>query len=317
MKKIIEIRSLDKKILNVSFILTTDCTYKCRYCPKELHEGKSQPVDLNMLGNFFRKYSHRDIVLGITGGEATIHPQFTDLLKLCKSLNVKTKVDTNASRTVSFYDGVAELCDNWCVTMHPSQHTLDLDKIRVLSKKSFTVVYIMMDPEHWQTSLDWFNQIKQIPNIKIILLKAISNWAGANCEVIYTNDQIQFMIENNKQSTFTKERSLELEKTHSWMKAIDTEVTYDDGTIDLLDPYRVVKEEQNRFKGWRCYAGVENISINSDGSISWATCGATHMGYFDTVDLESFNLGIVCPKDECNCNNDIRSSKKRMPISAP
>lgn len=310
MKKIIEIRSLDKKLLNVSFIMTTDCTYKCRYCPDDLHEGKNQPIDLETLADFFKKYNNRDIILGITGGEATIHPQFKDLLGLCKRAGVKTKVDTNASRTVSFYKEVASLCDNWCVTLHPSQHTLDLEKIRVLSEQSFTVVYIMMDPDYWERSLDWFSQVKEIKNIKIILLKAISNWAGANCEVMYSESQMQFMIDNNKQDTFTEERMAELRLTHGWMSAIDTEVTYADGSRSLLDPYQVVKAEQNHFKGWQCYAGVENISISQGGFVSWASCGAKPMGHFSTVDLDSFKSGIVCPNEECNCNNDIRSSKK-------
>lgn len=310
MKKMIEIRSLDKKFLNVSFIMTRDCTYKCRYCPEDLHNGKNQPIDLEMFRNFFKKYNHRNIVLGITGGEATIHPQFLDLLTLCRSMNVKTKVDTNCSRTVKFYDQAAGLCDNWCVTLHPSQHTLDLDKIRVLSEKSFTVVYVMMDPDHWQKSMDWVQQVKQIPNIKIILLKAISGWAGADCQVSYTEQQIQYMSDNNKQDTFTKENAEKLQQTHAWMKAIDTEVIYDDGSSGLLDPYLVVKSEQNNFKGWTCFAGIENINIGAEGSVSWASCGVKPMGHFSELDLNKFTQGIVCPKNQCNCNNDIRASKK-------
>jgi organic radical activating enzyme len=95
MKKIINIKSDYDNVLKVFYTMTTACPYSCRYCPDELHNGKNQRIDLDELREFFQKFSDRKILLNLTGGEPTQHPQFKDVVFLAKSLGIRVASDTS------------------------------------------------------------------------------------------------------------------------------------------------------------------------------------------------------------------------------
>ena len=99
----IKIIANDPSTLKIIWQITSACTYACEYCPTELHTGKSIEVDLIQLRSFFEMFLDRKIVLTITGGEPTIHPQFLEIANLLKDLNIKTIVDSNLSRSLRFY----------------------------------------------------------------------------------------------------------------------------------------------------------------------------------------------------------------------
>jgi len=107
-------------------------------------------------------------------------------------------------------------------------------------------------------------------------------------------------------------------KVTNWANII---VHYDDGTQEESNVNDLLATETNRFKGWLCWAGVQNITIDNDGNVWRAICkvggklGDIHTGF--TVPKEP----IVCTKDKCNCAADIQLSKaeqtsiKRLRIS--
>jgi organic radical activating enzyme len=274
-----------------------------------LHNGKNQIIDLISFENFLNKFQHRDRMLIITGGECTMHPQFRQILELTKKLKINTQVDTNSIRTATFYNEIGELADVWNITLHPSQHKFDPEKISVLSNKSFVVVYVMMDPEFWELSIQWIDQLKHIKNIKIIPLKIIDNWAGATCIANYTQDQIDFLNNNNHFYTFTDNRIKELTESHKWLTTTHSVLTYEDNKTNELDAYWLIKENLNNFYGWDCLAGNENLMINYDGKVSWANCGIKTFNDFNEVSLSNLTQPIACTRLSCDCVTDIRSTK--------
>ena len=309
MSKIIKIHLQNDNVIRINYIMTTSCPYACRYCPDRLHLGKHKNISLNNLEIFFRRFSHRKILLTLTGGECTTHPQFIDIISLAKRLGITVSVDSNSVRTVRFYDEVKELVDCWNFTLHPSQHTLDLDKIRAVTNNSFVVVFVGMDPDHWEKSVDWYNKVCDLENIKVMPIKLMSDWGGAVCNVVYNDEHEQFMSLNRGKLTLTKDRYSELEKTHQWLLDCESYSTDTDGNVKVIDPYQMIKDNTNVFTGWSCNAGNDSISIFDDESADWANCGIKRYSNFLDIDPNELKIPLTCTMPACTCGTDIRSAK--------
>ena len=309
-KKIVAITTMNSSRITITLQLTTACTYSCRYCPDTLNKGSHGLFNLDELAIFFNKFNNREIILTITGGEATVHPQLKDILELAKQLDIKTQVDTNSVRTVRYYQEIGALVDVWNITLHPSQHVLDLEKIRVLTDNSFVVVYIMMDPQHWNIAVDWWNQINTLDNIKTIPLMTIDHYGDADYIANYTDDQTQWLADTKSRFNFTKARQTKLLKSHWWLVDANSRLFYNTGETETLDGYQLIKQGLNSFYGWLCRAGDENILINRDCSASWANCGIKQYNHFLNIDPVELTRPIVCNRVKCTCVTDIRSSKE-------
>jgi organic radical activating enzyme len=289
--------------------MTGSCPYTCRYCPDELHTRKHLPINIDNLKTFFNKFSNRRIVLTLTGGECTTHPQFIEVLTVAKGFGIKVCVDSNSVRTARFYQEVKDLVDSWNFTLHPSQHTLDIDKIKGLTNSAFVVVFVSMDPLHWDTAVNWHNQLLSIENIKLIPMEVISNWGGVDCNIEYTKEQRKFLIETKPTLQITDKRREELSKTHSWLLDTEATATFEDGSTSTVDPFAFIKESKNYFKGWKCYAGYNAILLWPNESALWANCGIKTFNHYLEIEPEDLKNPIVCTLTKCNCGTDIRSTK--------
>ena len=307
----IKITANDPNTLKIIWQITSACTYACEYCPEELHTGKSIDIDIEQLRTFFEMFSDRKVVLTITGGEPTIHPQFSEIAKLLKDLDIKTIVDSNLSRSLRFYEESAGLIDNWCITLHPSQHTLEIEKIKALAKKSFTVVYVMMDPLHWNTAMQWWNILQDVENIKLTVLKPVDNWAGAKYKGVFTKEQQHFLSTTAPMYTMTKDRAEELRKL-AWLFDLGSTVQYQDGTVTMLDADALMKQSLNKFKGWSCNAGNEVIVLSDNGNVSLATCGVANLGHWSNININDIKQPVICPREYCQCGTDIKASKYKQ-----
>lgn len=310
MRKVIKIRLKNPELLKVTFMMTRNCPYACRYCPASLHEGTHATIDLDSVSKFIEQHSDRNIVFNITGGEPTTHPQFKDLLVMLRAKGVKTIVDTNSVRTERFYKEVGALVDNWCVSLHPSQHTLDLEKIKVLTSISFVVVNVLMDPDNWETSVDWLAQVKTLDNVKINPTKIISDWAGATCNVVYTPGQEQVLLDERPFFNFTETRFNELISTHQWLTSMASVGTREDGTEFEVNYSNMIKDRENIFTGWNCRAGNHAVLIDTDGTAQWANCGIKKYNHLSEATKEELSKELVCTFNSCDCGTDIKSPKE-------
>ena len=66
--------------------------------------------------------------------------------------------------------------------------------------------------------------------------------------------------------------------------------------------------------GWECWAGVEQLVVDTDGSIwrGWCKVGGL-LGHVSDLDLALPVQPTVCDKNRCHCNFDIMSTKRRLP----
>ena len=309
MPKLIKIQIKNSNALRINFIMTRSCTYSCRYCPDTLNAGQHRNLNLDELKTFLLKFKDRNGAIQITGGECTTHPQFKDVIQVARDVNFNVSVDSNSVRTYRFYDSVKHLVDNWCITLHPSQHTLDLKKLKLLAQHSFLVVYVMMDPDYWDTALDWLGQLSQMKDLKVTPIRVMDNWAGAKFEAQYTDAQLAFLATTESRWLFTKERETELRKTHMWLEDTSSTGIYDDNSSKELDAFELIRRKQNSFFGWQCNAGRESICIFDDGSAIWANCGIKKFDHYLDINPTELDTPVKCTLLECSCGTDIRGSK--------
>jgi MoaA/NifB/PqqE/SkfB family radical SAM enzyme len=313
MKQLIKIKSVNDSVMRIGLLLTRACTYQCSYCPEKLHTGNNKFFDLSSFKNFLEILNNnKQLILDITGGEPTIHPQFVELIDLCNQLEIKVSVGTNASRSRRWFEEHAHLVDNWVVTLHPSQHSLDIDKIKVISKNSFLVVCIMADPRFWEICLEWKNILNTIDNIKIVMLEVMNDWSGAVYKNFYTDQQLEFLKINNTVHTFTEEKITDIENLLSYFDRFNNTAIWDDGSETTVDPYYLIKHKQNFFKDWTCFAGNQVLSIDDDGIVYWGNCRAKVLGHYSQFKIGTNEGSIICSFDRCECSTDIRAKKSKF-----
>jgi len=102
-----------------------------------------------------------------------------------------------------------------------------------------------------------------------------------------------------------------------WLK--EQEATVEKNTIVWLDneyaqlhyhANDMIKNHQNKFKGWTCNAGIESLMINWDGDVHRATCrvgGSLGNIYEDTFVAPS--EPVRCDRNFCTCAADIPITK--------
>ena len=86
-------------------------------------------------------------------------------------------------------------------------------------------------------------------------------------------------------------------------------VHYDDGTSEESNVNSLLAEETNRFRGWKCWAGVQNITIDNQGDVYRAICRVG--GKLGNI-YEGFEMPdgpVICTKQKSTCAADIQLSK--------
>lgn len=89
----------------------------------------------------------------------------------------------------------------------------------------------------------------------------------------------------------------------------------DNGEVFSIEPFSMLVNEKNKFKGWSCHAGLEKLVFHYDGTIKRANCfsndahfGNWRFGVIDVLPTEP----IICSKDKCAAVTELSISKKKL-----
>lgn len=83
----------------------------------------------------------------------------------------------------------------------------------------------------------------------------------------------------------------------------------EDGTSEEDNVNNVLAREENKFMGWECWAGLQQITISNDGDVYRAIC--KQGGKLGNI-YEGFEMPkdtVICAKHECHCAADVQLSK--------
>ncbi len=81
--------------------ITFRCNFRCPPCTFLLKDKKAldgrDDMSLEQFNWILEKYKNDIIMLGLTGGESTMHPQFSEIVRSAKEKNIKLAIATNGT----------------------------------------------------------------------------------------------------------------------------------------------------------------------------------------------------------------------------
>lgn len=300
-----------KTTVVVNWCMTDVCNYNCSYCIPYLHKGNKGQPDYEVVMNFCKKvieaYSPNKICFEFTGGEITTWKEFKRLIKELKGYpNIAIGIISNGSKNIDYWKTVTQYLDHVCLSYQPEMANKDhyLNVVKLLSQEVRTHVNIMMHPLYFDDGLYIAETIsKNIENVSMALQPLLVDFKDELYE--YTDDELKILDQQHElygaKVKWTKEWPV-------YRGAMN--MVYDNKTI-ATSPQRFISHEENKWKGWKCYAGVEQIVVDLDGRIwrGWCKEGGSLGNINGEVNLNPDP--IICNKEFCHCNFDIMCTKER------
>lgn len=297
----------------VNWCLGNTCNYSCSYCPSDLHDGSRRWPDANVVKNFIAKCNDyhypRKMYFEFTGGEVTLWPAFLEVSEFCNDLGVKIGLISNGSRTTRWWNENKHLFDHVCLSFHPEQANSEhfIAVINELHNDLRVHVNLMMKPEKFEECYNIANKIKSISNISMALQPLIHDFQSK----LFDYSVVQHKILDRQHDLIIKH--IKHDRDFDYYRGAMRQLTREsDNTITdvVASAQRMVADGKNNWQGWHCWAGVEQLIVDMDGTIyrGWCKEGG-RIGHID----EEFTLTtepIICSKTMCHCNYDIMSTKE-------
>jgi hypothetical protein len=236
-----------------------------------------------------------------------MYKHFIEICQFCSEMGVKVGLISNGSRTLRYWEENKQYFDHVCLSFHP-EHADDkhfIDVVKLLNNDVRTHVNIMMSPEKFDHCYAVANKIKNLGNISMALQPLIHDFG----DTLYDYNDFQKRIFDKQHELISKH--IKFTKTFDYYRGA-MRVVYPDGTSQVSSAHRFISEKINDWSGWKCYAGIEQLIVDMDGSIyrGWCKEGGA-VGKIDDVDLTLPTEPIVCSKNMCHCNFDIMSTKEK------
>jgi len=320
------------KSINHSYIewhLTYACPFKCWYCPEPVWNGPllaryDWEVYSNFLDEVLERYEKGYFLL--SGGEPTNWPYFTNILdKLHNNPNWNVMTLTNLSRSKDFIDQWAHKTD-WIVTsFHPnviktqSQRDKWFEKALSYKKKTLLNIKILMDPLHWDYCLDKYNSLNDEDiSLTPVRIHNVAEATRPQTYIHYTPEQEKIL------SNLKAKMGNNLRKEASPIPERETTLKYDDGeeqtSIGAFDAWhitsQIMRHDRNKFKGWLCRMGLDNLHIDEKGNIYRGICATdkqTSVGHITELHHVKWPVSpTICPKTYCYCEGEVGITKRKL-----
>jgi MoaA/NifB/PqqE/SkfB family radical SAM enzyme len=280
--------------IKVEWNLGKRCNYDCAYCPAEIHDNSSPHTDIDILKSTVDQlHALGNVRISFTGGEPTVHPKFEELVNYCKHVGVGwVSVTTNGTRLPEWY--INQKADHWVFSLHFTEgdwHRVANTIIKVKTLKHLTpvMVNVMAHHEHMDAAKAAVGIFK---NESIPYAVRRIRWTDGDRDLFddmrYHPDDLQWIKDNTA--------------------TVDANCVVDGDK--LFHANDIIKLHFNKFKDWKCYAGIESLMINWDGDVHRATCrvggslGNIYQGTFLKPEEP-----VICDRNFCTCAADIPITK--------
>jgi MoaA/NifB/PqqE/SkfB family radical SAM enzyme len=247
----------------------------------------------------------RKVYFEFTGGEVTLYKHFTEICQYCTELGAKVGLISNGSRTLRWWEEHKQYFDHVCLSFHPEfadpEHFINVAKI--LHNDVRTHVNIMMSPERFDFCYVVANKVKNLGNISMALQPLIHDFG----DTLYDYDQNQKKVFEKQHELIVKD--IKYTKTFDYYRGAMAKVNAD-GHRQVSSAHRFISEKTNDWSGWKCFAGVEQLIVDKDGSIhrGWCKEGGA-IGHITDSNLDLLVDPVICGNNMCHCNFDIMCTK--------
>jgi len=322
MKKIIEVKS-DKKSdhLRIEYMVGNYCNFKCWYCSPYANGGTHRWVkdtelllkNFRHLFNYFIANGKTNFELNYVGGEPTLWPDIGEFSrKIKEEFNCIVTLTTNGSRTLRWWDQNADVFDKIRFSCHPGQVDIDhyIKVCDLVYEKGIGMnALVLMDPTRWEESVELIEKCK----------KSKYQWFVNAMEVFsqheYTEEQKKYISKNVK-----RRAGLLWILKHENIFSPQPKVVFEDETVKSIERNFLSLNDVNRFRGWECNLGLDNINIQKDGKMS-GTCGMKLYGkdvFYNIYDEDFCNKfnpelkPVICEVERCWCQPEQLLDKRKI-----
>jgi len=286
----------------VSWNLGNSCNWKCDYCPSYLNDGSVYWIDNDTIKKVLLQiknhFSDRQIRLEFTGGEVTTKPDFIELMQFCKEQGFKNHINTNASRTVAYWERLAPHLYSALCTFHP----LNADK------------------EHYEKIIDTILQQGCYPVITLAMVKD-KFWDMVEYKK-YLVEKYQHKVHVDFTLLYDKENKMQ---HNGYFYDYDQDqkdylahhagknyvIEYQDGTKRELSTAEIKDENLSNFSGFLCGSKLNMISIDFHGGASISVCDQRRPINIKTENFDDMLMPKICKSTECRNPSDLRILKIR------
>lgn len=296
-----------EKYLNIMWLLGNTCNYKCSYCPSMFHDRSSQwhaEDDIKNALLTIASQTDKQLYVCFLGGEPTACKHLPAILSFCKENNIKTRIISNMSRTIDYFEKLSPILDVVTASYHGEFVKDDgafIEKVTMLASLIEVEVSVMIYPEIDipRTEKLWAN-LKIIPKIFVSKTHTRPDYKQGLISGLET--KLDF-ITNEKYIINLYPKGFNQYRGNMILKSQELSA--------LKIPETMMLENDNIFKNWQCNIGVENLVVKLDGDIYRAFC---HEGgaLGNIKNINSFVLpkeSIKCTKSHCVYGCDITATK--------
>jgi organic radical activating enzyme len=295
--------------MHVTWALTNKCTYKCRYCPDELHIGKkdeySREDAMRFLDELFARYPKLNFVF--SGGEPTIADHFDEIIDRIYERGHSMGMTSNGRRTLDYWSKTAGKFNYICMSYHPASEKSDeafFDRVDEVSKHTFCMVRVMMDPNHWDQCIGLLKLAEtRLTKGRLEVVKVLDDFGGWKyCDVSYTPEQLRFLAEFvpiDRLTVYPKP-----------VAVLQADALFSDGSVERsIDGNAWVSRGLTNFKSWTCNIGLESLLVDRRGRVFRGNCQlGGELGTLSTS-IRWPKKALVCSKTRCHCVTDILVTK--------
>jgi organic radical activating enzyme len=277
----------------ITWDLSNKCNYRCTYCPGMFHDGSSGWPDINEVKGFVKKINEllpeKNICFRISGGEPTYWKHFIDFARCVKSYGNSFSYLTNGSRDITYFKTINQLTDGMILSYHPEyskkEHFIGISKVIDCP----IAVNLMIVPEKFDEIISLAEYLYLNSNMAI--------WPKVILDKINMTNNV---------ALYSEEQRLKIKNWKYFRKLDDTNIHR--GPI-LLDGIEVsandlILQSINKYNGWTCWSGIDQINISFEGNIYRADCQVG--GIIGTIkDFKLPSTPQICNKESCTCLSDI------------
>ena len=163
----------------------------------------------------------------------------------------------------------------------------------------------MLHPDYFDLCIEVVEEIvKKASNVSIALQPLLKDFEDELYH--YTKEQTEIIDKQyelyGSKIKWTADRPI----FRGSMKAIGNHETVD------LSAHRFISNNSNHWKDWSCYAGVEQLVVDTEGKVwrGWCKEGGIVGVIEEHIDFPT--EPIICKKDYCHCNFDIMCTKEKI-----
>jgi len=281
----------------INWWLMNHCSWACSYCHEIIRKGN---IDLPYLNDckkfvtdavFFAASQNKTSRIEFTGGEVTEWTDFLELLTHAHLQGCETQFRTNANLGLDRWQAYLAVADSILIEYHPeytsTAHFLLIVNAAVDAGVDVSINLNMLK-DSWPESQSLFDRIaSKWPHIRL------------NKRMLFSDP-----VFNTSPQKYTQEQTMQLKRQHGDIKILSGD------HVEYTDYQTLVLEGRNKFKGYDCWAGVEQVIVDAWGRVYKGHCRqGGFMGNIKDKNIVWPSEPSACTLDICRNSFDILATK--------